>query len=180
MRSKVSSTSPVMTTKKSTEKFTTSKSVVAVPAAIALQLGQLVGAIVGSIVVGLAVGSGGNTVGLGELGAGDRVGSSEQYLGGFVGLGVNVGRGDTVGVTGDLVFAFPLLVGLKVIDGAGDTVGDLVFFTFVGAGDDPGVGSWTHFPDFPDLLDALLDVLLFPSLLPRKMLLGIFGTCSLR
>jgi hypothetical protein len=167
MRSKVCSTFPVMTIKKSTEKLTASKSVDAVPSAIALQLDQLVGAIVGSTTVGIPVGDGATVVGsmgaaedgattvgsLGAAGACDRVGSSEQYLGYFVGSCVNVGRGDTVGATGDLVLAFPLLVGLAVIDGAGEWVGFLVFLTFVGAGEVVGVGSSTQ--GFSALLDPL-------------------------
>jgi hypothetical protein len=77
-----------------------------------------------------------------------------------------------VGATGDLVLAFPLLVGLAVIDGAGERVGDLVFLTFVGAGDVVGVGCSSH--SFSALLDPL------PLPLFSKMLLGIFGSCRLR
>jgi hypothetical protein len=75
-----------------------------------------------------------------------------------------------VGATGDFVLAFPLLVGLAVIDGAGEWVGYLVFLTFVGAGDEVGVGSSTQ--GFSALLD--------PLPLPWKMLLGILGPCRLR
>ena len=88
MRTKVSGTFPVTRIKKSTEKLTASKSVVAVPAAIASQLDQLVvAAIVGSVVVVLVDGDGATIVGsLGAAGACDSVGSSEQYLGYFVGF----------------------------------------------------------------------------------------------
>lgn len=169
MRSKVSSTFPVMTIKKSTEKLTTSRSVVAVPAAIALQLGQLVDdAIVGSVVVEPVAVDGATTVGsLGAAaGACDKVGSSEQYFGYFVGFCVYVGRGDTVGATGDLVLAFPPLVGLAVIDGAGEWVGFLVFLTFVGADDDVGVGSSTQSTAVL-IVSALLDPL--PPLPPLPL-----------
>jgi hypothetical protein len=116
-----------------------------------------VGDIVGSSVAGIVAGVGATIVGsLGAVAAGaceDMVGSSEQYLGYLVGFCVYVGRGDTVGATGDLVLAFPLLVGLAVNDGAGEWVGFLVFFTFDGAGDEVGVGSSTQ--GFSALLDPL-------------------------
>lgn len=135
-------------------------------------MGGLVGGLVDSKVVWIITGgSEGPNVG----GTGDSVGSSsEQYLGYFVGFGVNVGRGETVGVVGALVLALPPLVGLAVIDGAGETVGDLVFLTFVGAGEDVGVGSSRQSLPLPVPLP-------FP---PRKIFSGILGgilaTCRLR
>jgi len=142
----------------------------------------VVGPNVGDSVVGINVEGLGLPDGAGLcVGAGEIVGACEQYLGYLVGLGVNVGRGDTVGSVGALedledLEDLELLVGVAVnvlglpeYDGAGERVGYLVDLNLVGAGDTVGVGRSMQSP-----LASPLPLPPLP-LLVAKMLLGMLS-----